>query len=90
MQIYQAFLDGKIHVPGKDLCDMSGVAGRTQDEFTVYNVMLPRRYYPQWRGNLLERRCKAGPSCSVCQDFREIAMPVSSIIAQCSATGNAI
>ena len=57
--MYNAFLDGSIHVPGKDLCDMSGATGRTREEFTVYNVMLPRKYYPQWQGNLLERRCKA-------------------------------
>ena len=56
--MYQAFLDGSIHVPGKDLCDMSGVSGRTREEYTVYNVMLPRRYHPQWQGNLFERRCK--------------------------------
>ena len=57
--MYNAFLDGSIHVPGKDLCDMSGATGRTREEFTVYNVMLPRNYHPQWQGNLLERRCKA-------------------------------
>ena len=58
VQVYQAFLDGSIHVPGKDLCDMSGASGRTREEYTVYNVMLPRRYHPQWQGNLFERRCK--------------------------------
>ena len=57
--MYNAFLDGSIHVPGKDLCDMSGATGRTREEFTVYNVMLPRKYHPRWQGNLLERRCKA-------------------------------
>ena len=57
--MYNAFLDGSIHVPGKDLCDMSGATGRTREEFTVYNVMLPRKYHSQWQGNLLERRCKA-------------------------------
>jgi len=25
----------------------------------VFNVMLPRVYYPAWRGNLFERRCRA-------------------------------
>ena len=60
--MYQAFLDGSIHVPGKDLCDMSGASGRTREEYTVYNVMLPRRYHPQWQGNLFERRCKVCPA----------------------------
>ena len=40
---------------------MSGATGRTREEFTVYNVMLPRKYYPGWQGNLFERRCKACP-----------------------------
>ena len=64
VQVYNAFLDGSIHVPGKDLCDMSGATGRTREEFTVYNVMLPRKYHPQWQGNLLERRCKARAAVS--------------------------
>ena len=25
----------------------------------MYNVMLPRVYYPAWQGNLHERRCRA-------------------------------
>ena len=25
----------------------------------MYNVMLPRTYYPEWQGNLHERRCRA-------------------------------
>ena len=59
-------------MPGKDLCDMSGATGRTREEFTVYNVMLPRKYYPQWQGNLFEQRCKAGPA-SLFQDLNEDA-----------------
>ncbi len=42
---------------GGDLCDMSGAKGRSPDEFTVYNVMLPRQYYPSLQGNIYERRC---------------------------------
>ena len=46
--------------PGKDLCDMSGnTSGRTPEQYTLYNVMLPRKYFPRWQGNLFERRCKA-------------------------------
>lgn len=47
-------------VPGADLCDMSGAKGRSPDEFTVYNVMLPRTYNPAQQGNLFEQRCKVG------------------------------
>ncbi len=45
---------------------MSGVQGRTPDEFTVYNVMLPRVYNAKQRGNLFERRAKVrGARCQV-------------------------
>lgn len=56
--VYEKFLQGQIPVPGKDLCDMSGAKDRSPDEFTVYNVMLPRTYYPAWQGNIYERRCQ--------------------------------
>ena len=57
-QVYEAFLRGEIEVPGKDLCDMSGATDRTPDQYTVYNVMLPRTYYPKWQGNIFEQRCE--------------------------------
>ena len=41
---YTAFMTGEILPEGKDLCDMSGATGRTRENFTVYNAMLPRRY----------------------------------------------
>lgn len=84
MQVYQAFLDGSIHVPGKDLCDMSGATGRTREEFTVYNVMLPRNYHPAWQGNLFERRCKASP-CYVMP-----LMKYFSVHAQCAGSLNTV
>lgn len=57
--VYFKFLRGEVPVPGTDLCDMSIAAkGRSREEFTIYNVMLPRLYYPTWQGNLLERRCR--------------------------------
>jgi len=62
--VYEAFLNGTIKVPGKDLCDMSGnQEGRTPDQFTLYNVMLPRVYHPALQGNLYEQRCKVGLLC---------------------------
>lgn len=64
VQVYEAFLNGSIKVPGKDLCDMSGnQEGRTPDQFTLYNVMLPRVYHPALQGNLYEQRCKVGLLC---------------------------
>ena len=43
-------------IPRQGLRDQQG---RSPDEFSVYNVMLPRTYYPRWQGNLFERRCRA-------------------------------
>ncbi|KAK9845351.1 hypothetical protein WJX81_004128 [Elliptochloris bilobata] len=57
--VYDAFLAGKIDVPGKDLCDMSGAKDRQPDDYSVYNVMLPRKYFPAWQGNVFEQRCQA-------------------------------
>jgi phytanoyl-CoA hydroxylase len=54
--VYNRFLARDIVVPGKDYCDMSGDYGRNPDQFSIVNVMLPRRYYPKWQGNIFERR----------------------------------
>jgi phytanoyl-CoA hydroxylase len=53
---YQRFLAAEIPVPGKDFCDISGDYQRAPELFSVINVMLPRRYYPPWQGNVYERR----------------------------------
>ncbi|MBI5434327.1 MAG: phytanoyl-CoA dioxygenase family protein [Planctomycetes bacterium] len=53
---YDRFLRREIAVPGKDFCDMSGDYKRTPDEYSIVNVMLPRRYHPEWQGSLYERR----------------------------------
>lgn len=54
--IYERFLRREIPVPGKDLCDMSGDYTRSFEQYSIVNVMLPRRYWPAWQGNLYERR----------------------------------
>lgn len=54
--VYARFLRREISVPGKDLCDMSGDYARSFEEFSIVNVMLPRRYHTAWQGNLYERR----------------------------------
>ncbi len=53
---YDRFLRREIEVPGKDYCDMAGDYGRAPEDFSIVNVMLPRRYHPPWRGNVFERR----------------------------------
>lgn len=54
--VYDRFLRREIHVPGKDYCDMAGDYGRQPEDFSIINVMLPRRYYESWQGNVYERR----------------------------------
>ena len=61
-QAYEQFMAGDISVPGSDVCDMSGAEGRTRDQFTVYNVMLPRTYCSDWRGSIFEQRCQVHES----------------------------
>ena len=54
--VYERFLRREIHVPGKDLCDMSGDYARPFEQYSIVNVMLPRRYHAAWQGNLYELR----------------------------------
>lgn len=62
---YDRFLRREIEVPGKDYCDMAGDYGRSPEDFSIINVMLPRRYHPAWQGNVFERRAAsvAGQLC---------------------------
>ncbi|OHV33373.1 MULTISPECIES: phytanoyl-CoA dioxygenase family protein [Pseudofrankia] len=53
---YDRFLRREIDVEGKDFCDMAGDYGRDPSEYSIVNVMLPRRYFPGWQGNVYERR----------------------------------
>ena len=55
-RVYERFVRREIAVPGRDYCDMSSDYDKPVDEYSIINVMLPRRYYPPWRDNLLERR----------------------------------
>ncbi len=54
--VYDRFLQRDIEVPGKDYCDMAGDYGRDPDDYSIINVMLPRRYHPAWQNNVFERR----------------------------------
>ncbi len=55
-RVYDAFLRGDIPVEGRDLNDMvTGEYGTDPSGYAVFNVMLPRRYYPAWQGNIFEQ-----------------------------------
>lgn len=55
-QVYDAFMRGDIDVAGRDLSDMvTGEFGTDPTGYAIFNVMLPRTYYPDWRGNIFER-----------------------------------
>ena len=55
--VYERFLRGEIAVEGKDFNDMTtGEHGTDPKGYAVVNVMLPRRYHPEWQNNLFERR----------------------------------
>jgi hypothetical protein len=66
-EVYELFLRREIEVPGKDFCDMSGDYGRTVEDYSIVNVMLPRRYHPPWQGNVYERRA-ASIAAQLCGD----------------------
>jgi len=53
---YDRFLRREIDVPGKDFCDMAGDYGREPGDYSIVNVMLPRRYHRSWQDNVYERR----------------------------------
>jgi ectoine hydroxylase-related dioxygenase (phytanoyl-CoA dioxygenase family) len=58
--VYESFLRGEIAVAGKDFNDMTtGEHGTDPAGYAVVNVMLPRRYHPEWQGNIFERRARS-------------------------------
>jgi len=55
--VYDRFLRGEIPVPGKDFNDMTtGEHGTDPSGYAIVNVMVPRRYHPDWQDNVFERR----------------------------------
>lgn len=54
--VYQRFLNRELEIRGRDYCDMSGNYEIPPEDFAVHNIMLPRKYYPQWQGNIYELR----------------------------------
>ena len=69
--VYDQFLRREIDVPGKDFCDMAGDYGREPEDYSIVNVMLPRRYYPDWQGNMYEQRA-ADTARQLCGDGMQI------------------
>ena len=58
--VYDRFLRGDIAVEGKDFNDMTtGEHGTDPSGYAVVNVMVPRRYFPEWQGNVFERRAQS-------------------------------
>lgn len=56
-EVYDRFLRREINVVGKDFNDMTtGEHSSDPSGYAIVNVMLPRRYYPAWVGNVFERR----------------------------------
>jgi phytanoyl-CoA hydroxylase len=54
--VYDAFMRGEIAVEGRDLYDMvTGEFGTDPTNYAIFNVMLPRVYFPDWKGNIFER-----------------------------------
>ena len=68
---YDKFLRQEIRVDGKDYCDMAGDYGRAVDDYSIVNVMLPRKYHPAWQGNVYERRA-ASIAAQLCGPGMEI------------------
>lgn len=57
--VYMRFLRREIPVTGRDFCDMSGDYDRPIEDYNIINVMLPRRYHEEWRGNPYETRASS-------------------------------
>jgi hypothetical protein len=50
-KVFDKFINGEIHVPGKDFCDMSKPFGIPYEEWSLVNCMLPTKYYPPLQKN---------------------------------------
>jgi Phytanoyl-CoA dioxygenase (PhyH) len=53
---FERFICGEVPDMGRDFCDMSGPYGRAFEDFSLINAVLPRRYKPELKGNLFEKR----------------------------------
>ncbi len=53
---FERFMRGEVTGMGRDFCDMSGPYDRKFEDFSLVNAVLPRRYRPELRDNIYERR----------------------------------
>jgi hypothetical protein len=53
---FESFIRGEVADMGRDFCDMSGPYGRRFEDFSLVNAVLPRKYRPEIRDNIYERR----------------------------------
>lgn len=51
---YMKFIDRQIPVEGRDFCDMSGDYSKPLSDFSIVNIMLPRKYHPSMKDNVYE------------------------------------
>jgi phytanoyl-CoA hydroxylase len=57
-EAFDRFMYGTIHVPGKDLCDISKPFGTPREEWSIVNAMLPTKYDPSLQNNVYEQITK--------------------------------
>lgn len=53
---FERFITGQVPDMGRDFCDMSGPYDRKFEDFSLVNAVLPRKYQPEIRDNIYERR----------------------------------
>ena len=53
---YMALVRREIPVLGRDYCDMAGDYEKPVEDYSIVNVMLPRKYHTALRDNVYERR----------------------------------
>ena len=76
-QVFDKFINGEIHVPGKDFCDMSKPFGIPYEEWSLVNCMLPTKYYPPLQNNIFESLTRSianqlFPSSQMIQDYDQL------------------
>lgn len=65
------FINREIPVEGRDFCDMSGDYSKPLSDFSIVNIMLPRKYHPSLKDNVYEVR----PAVTSC--FSVLASPIN-------------
>lgn len=85
--VYAKFLRREIPVVARDFCDMSSDYARPIEEYSIVNVMLPRRYLPAWRDNIYERRA-ASIAAQLCGP--DLVLDYDQLVAKPPRKGDAV